>query len=133
MDLTPQSIFLDVSDLKQSVEFYRDVLAIEVVSEADRVTALMINEAHRPQVLQLRELGRNAVHGGRDNSGLRMFFVEVPSLDELDAVQRRYVARRALLWHAGSDIHRGFLGVDPDRIQIAVAASPTGSPITAEA
>ena len=37
MDLTLQSIFLNVGDLNQAVEFYRDVFAIDVVSEADRV------------------------------------------------------------------------------------------------
>ena len=69
MELSIQAVLLNVSDLKQSIDFYRDVFDLEVVSEAYRVTAVMVSEKKRRQVLLLRELGHNATHGGRGNIG----------------------------------------------------------------
>ena len=102
VDLTIQAALINVSDLKQSVDFYRDVFDLDVVSQADRVTALMVSEKDRSQVLLLRELGRNPYHGGRGNIGLRMLSFEVGSIEELETVEQRFVQRQALVWH-GTD------------------------------
>jgi catechol-2,3-dioxygenase len=133
MELTIQAALLNVSDLKQSIDFYRDVFDLQVVSRADRVTALMVSEKDRRQVLLLRQLGRNAYHGGRGNIGLRMLSFEVGSLEELETIEQRLVERQALVWQGQTETYRAIMGLDPDRIEVAVASSLAGTPITAEA
>jgi catechol-2,3-dioxygenase len=133
MELTIQTVLLNVSDLKQSIDFYRDVFDLQVVSRADRVTALMVSEKDRRQVLLLRQLGRNAYHGGRGNIGLRMLSFEVGSLEELETIEQRLVERQALVWQGQTETYRAIMGLDPDRIEVAVASSLAGTPITAEA
>jgi catechol 2,3-dioxygenase-like lactoylglutathione lyase family enzyme len=87
MELTIQTALLNVSDLQQSIEFYRDVLDLRLVSQGDRVAALMIDEKYRGQVLVLRELGRNAHRGGRGTIGVRMLSFEAGSVAELAAIE----------------------------------------------
>jgi catechol 2,3-dioxygenase-like lactoylglutathione lyase family enzyme len=132
MELTLQSALLNVTDLQQSIDFYREVFDFHLVSQGDRVAALMIYEKNRRQVLTLRELGRNAYHGGRGNIGLRMFSFEAGSPDELEVIEQRFVARQALVWHRTTDTYRAIMGLDPDRIEIAVALSLSGTPIATE-
>jgi catechol 2,3-dioxygenase-like lactoylglutathione lyase family enzyme len=132
MDLTIQAVLLNVSDLNQSTDFYRDVFGLRVVSGAYRVTALMVSENNRRQVVLLRELGRNASHGGRGNIGPRMLSFEVGSLGELETIEQRFVQREALVWHRQTDTYRAILGLDPDRIEVCVASSLVGAAITGE-
>jgi catechol 2,3-dioxygenase-like lactoylglutathione lyase family enzyme len=132
VDLTIQAVLINVSDLKQSVDFYRDVFDLHVVSQADRVSAVMVNEKDRRQVLLLRELGRNAYHGGRGNIGLRLLTFEVGSLEELEVIEQRFVQRQALVWHATTETYRTIMGLDPDRIEVFVASGLAGTPITSE-
>ena len=47
MELTIRTVLLNVTDLKRSIDFYRDVFDLRLVSGGDRVTALMINEKTR--------------------------------------------------------------------------------------
>jgi catechol-2,3-dioxygenase len=132
MELTIQAALLNVSDLKQSIDFYRGVFDLRVVSQADRVTALMVSEKNRRQVLLLRELGRNAYHGGRGNIGFRLLSFEVGSLEELEVIEQRLVQRQALVWHGQTETYRAIMGLDPDRIEVSVASSLAGTPITSE-
>jgi catechol-2,3-dioxygenase len=130
VDLTIQAALINVSDLKQSVDFYRDVFDLHVVSQADRVTALMVSEKDRRQVVLLRELGRNPYHGGRGNIGLRMLSFEVGSIEELETIEQRFVQRQALVWHGTTGNFRAIMGLDPDRIEVSVSSSVAGTPIT---
>jgi catechol 2,3-dioxygenase-like lactoylglutathione lyase family enzyme len=133
MELTIQTALLNVTDVKQSIEFYRDVFELRLVSQGDRVAALMISEEHRRQVLLLRELGRNAYHGGRGNVGVRMLSFEVGSLAELDLIEQRLTQRQALVWHGRAERYSAIIGLDPDRIEIAVSSSNLdGTPIQSE-
>jgi catechol-2,3-dioxygenase len=133
MELTIQTALLNVTDLTQSIEFYRGVFDWRVVSQGDRVAALMIQEKDRRQVLLLRELGRNAYHGGRGNVGLRMISFEVGSPDELDLIEQRFVQRQALVWEQRTESYRAIMGLDPDRTEVAVASRLTTTPISTEA
>jgi catechol-2,3-dioxygenase len=133
MELTIQAALLNVSDLKQSIDFYRDVFDLVVVSRADRVSVLMVSERDRRQVLLLRQLGRNAYRGGRGNIGYRMLSFEVGSPEELEVIEQRLVERQALVWQGQTQIYRAIMGLDPDRIEIAVASGLAGTPITSEA
>jgi catechol 2,3-dioxygenase-like lactoylglutathione lyase family enzyme len=134
MELTIQSALLNVTDLAQSIEFYQDVLGLRLVSEGDRVAALIISDKPRSQVLLLRELGRNAYHGGRGTIGPRLLAFEAGTPDELDAIEQRFLDRQALVWH-GEPLggRRAIMGLDPDRIEVAVSSSLTGTPIPSQA
>jgi hypothetical protein len=92
----------------------------------------MIYEATRRQVLLLRELRGNSHHPGRRTVGLRMLSFEVGTPDELDAIERKLTERDALLWGGQTDTYRAIVGVDPDRTEIAVASSLTGTPISSD-
>ncbi len=133
MELTIQAALLNVSDLNQSIDFYRDVFDLRVVSQADRVSVLMVSEKDRRQVLLLRQLSRNAYHGGRGNIGYRMLSFEVGSLKELEVIEQKLVERQALVWQGQTQIYRAIMGLDPDRIEIAVASGLAGTPISNQA
>jgi catechol-2,3-dioxygenase len=132
MELSIQTVLLNVTDLQHSIEFYRDVFDLRLISEKEEVAALMVYEKDRRQVLLLHELRGMSHHAGRRNVGLRMLSFEVGGLDELDAIERKLVDRHALVWHAQTETYRGIMGVDPDRIEICAASSLTGYPISSE-
>jgi catechol-2,3-dioxygenase len=132
MDLTIQTALLNTTDLEQSIEFYRDVLDLRLISQGDRLAVLMINDTHRRQVLLLRALGRNAHHGGRGGIGPRALAFEAGSLEELEVIEQRFAQRQALIWQGATETYKAIMGFDPDRIEISVAASLTGAPIRTE-
>jgi catechol-2,3-dioxygenase len=121
MELSIQTVLLNVTDLKRSIAFYQDVFGLRLTSQRDQVAALMVYEENRRQVLLLRELGRNWHRAGRRNVGLRMLSFEAGALSEVDAIEERLV-----------ETYRAIMGVDPDRTEICVASSLTGTPISAE-
>jgi catechol-2,3-dioxygenase len=132
MELSIQTVLLNVTDLRQSIEFYQDVFGLRLISQQEEVAALMVYEANRRQVLLLRELRGKSHHAGRRNVGLRMLSFEAGAPNELDAIQQKLVDRHALVWHKETETYRGILGVDPDRTEICVASSLTGTPISSE-
>ena len=132
MDLTLQAALLNVSDLRQSIEFYERVFDFRLTSQRDEVAALMAHETGQRQVLLLRQIGDRAHHTGRNTIGLRMLSFEVGSLDELDVIEQRLLQRNALVRSVQNETYRGLFSVDPDRIEITVASSLTGSPISRE-
>jgi catechol-2,3-dioxygenase len=132
MELSIQTVLLNVTDLKQSIEFYQDVFDLRLTSQRDEVAALMVYERDRRQVLLLRELHRSSLHAGRRNVGLRMLSFEAGAPNELDAIERKLAARHAVVWHGQTETYRAIMGVDPDRVEICVASSLTGTPISSE-
>jgi catechol 2,3-dioxygenase-like lactoylglutathione lyase family enzyme len=132
MELSIQTVLLNVTDLDQSIAFYREVFDLRLISQQEEVAALMIYEADRRQVLLLRELSRYSHHAGRRNVGLRMLSFEVGALDEFEHVEQGLVERHALIWNSQTESYRAVMGVDPDRTEIAVAVSLTGTPISSD-
>jgi catechol-2,3-dioxygenase len=132
MELSIQTVLLNVTDLKRSIEFYEDVFDLRLTSEQEEVAALMVYETDRRQVLLLRELRPTSHHAGRRNVGLRMLSFEAGALSELDAIERKLVDRHALVWQGQTETYRAIMGVDPDRTDICVASSLTGTPITSD-
>ena len=132
MELSIQTVLINVTDLKQSIEFYQDVFDLHLTSQREEVAVLMVHETDRRQVLLLRELSGRSNHPGRRNVGLRMLSFEVGTTNGLDAIERKLAERNALIWHAQTETYKGIMGVDPDRTEIAVASSLTGTPITAD-
>jgi catechol 2,3-dioxygenase-like lactoylglutathione lyase family enzyme len=130
MHLSLQVSLLNVRDLNRSVEFYRGVFDLRPVASSDRVTALMIDATTRQQVLLLREVhGANPVHLGRGSIGPRLLGLEAGSLAELDVIQQRLTERNAFTGRRKTETWEAIVGVDPDRIEIAVSSSLTDDPI----
>jgi hypothetical protein len=134
VQLSIQSSLLSVSDLDRSIEFYRDIFDLPVVSRSEQVAALMISETIRRQVLVLREIGsRYPTHAGGGTVGLRLLAFEAGSLDELDVIEQRLVGRQVFVTRHRTKTWEAIVSVDPDRIQISVASSVTGGTIPTEA
>ena len=130
MHLSLQASLLNVRNLNRSVEFYREVFDLLPVASSDRVTALMIDETTRRQVLLLREVqGANPVHLGRGSIGPRLLGLEAGSPAELDVIEQRLTERNAFTGRRKTETWEAIVGVDPDRIDIAVSSSLTGVPI----
>ena len=96
MELSIQSVLLNVTNLNQSIEFYQDVFDFRLTSQREEVAALMVYETKRRQVILLRELGRNWHGAGRRNVGLRMLSFEAGTPNELGVIEQRLVERQAL-------------------------------------
>ena len=62
-----------------------------------------------------------------------MLSFEVGSSEELEVIEQRLVERQALVWQGQTQIYRAIMGLDPDRIEIAVASGLAGTPITNQA
>ena len=133
MELSIQTALLNVTDLQQSIDFYRDVFDLRLTSQDEEVAALMVMETNRRQVLLLHALRSGSHRAGRHNVGLRMLSFETGSPIELETIERKLVERNALVWRKETDIYRGLMGLDPDRTEICAASSLTGSPISSEA
>jgi catechol-2,3-dioxygenase len=132
MELSIQTVLLNVTDLERSIEFYQDVFDLRLISQREEVAALMVYETNRRQVLLLRELRGKSHHAGRRNVGLRMLSFEAGGPNELHAIDRKLVNRHSLVWRGQTETYRAIMGVDPDRTEICVASSLTGTPISSE-
>ena len=132
MELSIQTVLLNVTDLKHSIEFYQDVFDFRLISQREEVAALMVYETKRRQVILLRELERNWHGAGRRNVGLRMLSFEAGTPSELGVIEQRLVKRQALVWQGQTETYKALMGVDPDRTQICVASSLTGTPISSD-
>jgi catechol-2,3-dioxygenase len=132
MELSLQTVLLNVTDLGQSIEFYKGVFGLRPISQREEAAALMINETTRRQVLLLREIPGQAHHPGRRNIGLRMVSFEAGTPIEFDAILQKLVDRNALVRQWQTETYRSIMCVDPDRTQICVGSSLTGTPISSE-
>jgi catechol 2,3-dioxygenase-like lactoylglutathione lyase family enzyme len=116
-----RSILVIVSDIDQSVRFYRDVLDLHVSLGEDQVAVLASGGAPSTIVL-LRQAYRHAVRAGREGIGVRSVGFDVSGTDELDEVERRL--RRAEAFdrrdRVGPPGHFEIVrGHDPDRLPLA--------------
>src|ERR1700733_5682724 len=132
MELSIQTVLLNVSNLEQSMAFYGDVFDLRPISQREEAAALMVSEINRRQVLLLRELPGKSSRAGRRHVGLRMLSFEAGAPSELDAIEKKLEERGALVGRGQTETYRSIIGVDPDRTEIAVASSLTGIPISSE-
>jgi catechol 2,3-dioxygenase-like lactoylglutathione lyase family enzyme len=126
--LSIQSILLNVSDLDRSVAFYSDVFDFPIDVRETGVAALEVSRSGRRQMLVLRGT-RKFSHPGRDVLGPRLISFEAASLDEVNVVETRLDARKALVGRRRTKGYEAVFGVDPDRNQVSIAAGLSGEPI----
>ncbi len=131
MQLSLEAALLNVTSLRTSLHFYREVFKLHVVAKDDLVAVLKIEALGREQVLVLREVGSEAFRPGRGSIGPRVLALAAGSREELGQIEERLRKREALIGHRRSDTWESVIGVDPDRIQITVSSSLTGAPIHA--
>jgi catechol-2,3-dioxygenase len=129
MNLSIQTALLNVHDLERSIDFYRQVFDLGLVSQGNQVAALMINDTDRRQVVVLREVGTGALHAGRHSIGLRLLSFEVGSPDELEVIEQRLKDRNALVGQRRTEAWRAVIGRDPDGLELSISSSLTGDPI----
>jgi catechol-2,3-dioxygenase len=133
VNLSIQTILLNVSDLEQSVDFYVDLFDLRVTARRDGVASLVVSEASRTQTLVLREVSSlHRSRGGRGSIGPRLLALEADSPDDLDGVARKLSDRKSLVGRTRTDTWEAIVGFDPDRIEVSLAASLTGLPIQGE-
>ena len=48
----------------------------------------------------------------------------------LETVEQRLLQRQALVWQGTTETYRAIMGLDPDRIEVAVSSSLAGTPMT---
>ncbi len=128
-----QTVVMNISDLDQSLAFYRDVFGFIELSRRDQLVALYVTSNDRNQVIVLRELGTTGRTGGARHTGIRAIVLEVDSIDDVDRiaaaleVQGRLVAKRhGTTWTAA-------FGRDPDHIAVVAGCSLNAEPISLEA
>src|ERR1700676_3912859 len=122
MNLSIQTALLNVHDLKRSIDFYRQVFDLRLVSQSNQVAALMINDADRRQVVVLREVGTGALHAGRLSIGLRLLALEAGSPDELEVIEQRLVDRKAFVSQKRTKTWRAIVGRDPDGLEVSISS-----------
>ena len=132
MDVSIQAVVLNVADVEKSIDFYRGVFDLSVVSQREGLAALLVSERNRRQVVLLREVSAGALHAGRGTIGPRLLAFEASSLEELALIEERLKHRRAFLRNDQGETYKAILGVDPDRIEISVASSVSGATISTE-
>jgi catechol 2,3-dioxygenase-like lactoylglutathione lyase family enzyme len=132
MALSLHASFLNVSDVERSIEFYRAVLQFDVVARDAQAAILMVTQEPQPQALVLREVGRHPYYGGSSTIGPVLLSFEAGSRDEFEDIAKRFAELDSIAGRHHAEGWEAFVGQDPDRIQIVVSVSTTGSPIRIE-
>jgi catechol 2,3-dioxygenase-like lactoylglutathione lyase family enzyme len=86
MQLSIQSILLNVSDLERSLAFYTEVFDLSVDARQTEAAALKVSASDRRQVLVLRAT-KGTFHPGRGVIGPRLLAFEAGSLDEVTSLR----------------------------------------------
>jgi catechol 2,3-dioxygenase-like lactoylglutathione lyase family enzyme len=128
MQLSIQSILINISDLERSIAFYTEVFEFSVDAQEIDVAALNVSASDRRQVLVLRKTN-GQFHPGRGIIGPRLFAFEAASLDEVHLVESRLEARQSLAGRRRAKGWEAVFGFDPDRNQLSIAAGLSGEPI----
>jgi catechol 2,3-dioxygenase-like lactoylglutathione lyase family enzyme len=130
VDVSIQSLLVNVNDLDRSLDFYSDVFEFRIYVRETDVAALEVcgSGSGRRQVLLLRA-ATHFSHPGRGVIGPRLISFETESLDEVNLVAARLDARNAFIGRRRAKGWEAVFGVDPDRNQVSIAAGLSGDPI----
>jgi catechol 2,3-dioxygenase len=115
-----QGVVMNVSDLKRSVDFYREVLDFRLLSQKEQLAAVSAPGSGRVQVIVLRAFGSSPAGGAR-HVGLRAFVLEVESADQLERIAAELASRKLLVSRRDHSEWTAVVGRDPDGAAIVVA------------
>jgi catechol 2,3-dioxygenase len=124
-----QGVVINVADLNRSIEFYREVLGFELLSQEDQLAAVSAPGNGQPQVIVLRSFGSSPVGGAR-HIGLRAFILEVESADQLERIATDLDSRRLLVSRRDHSEWAAVVGRDPDGVAVVLAWHPGEGRIT---
>ncbi len=126
-----QSVVINVSNLDQSIEFYRDVFGFTLLSRQDQLAAVSAPGTEKPQVIVLRAFGTSGRGGGARHVGIRALVLEVDSVGELDEIEQALEQKQSLGRRLTDNANwRAVVGYDPDRIAVVAGSSLGTGPIT---
>jgi len=127
-----QSVVVNVSDLDQSIDFYRDVYGFTLLSRRDQLASISAPGTDRPQVLVLRALGGSGRVGAR-HIGMRALVLEVESVDALEQIEQALDKEGCLVGRLTDHATwTAVVGHDPDRIAVVTGSGLGTESITAE-
>lgn len=104
-------VHLKIRDLNRAIEFYREILGLDVTERHDRYAFLSFGERHHDVALQ--EVGENADGPGR-GVGLYHVAFEVDTGPDLAAVHERLRARDVRVSPVDHGISKAVYFSDPD-------------------
>ena len=127
-----QSVVVNVSDLDQSIDFYRDVYGFTLLSRRDQLASISAPGTDRPQVLVLRALGGSGRVRAR-HIGMRALVLEVESVDALEQIEQALDKEGCLVGRLTDHATwTAVVGHDPDRNAVVTGSSLGTEPITVE-
>ncbi len=118
-------VHLHVSDLGEAVDFYHDLIGLDVMGVAERVGAAFLSAGGYHHRLGLNTwAGTGAPPADTGTAGLQHFTIEVPTTDDLDSVRQRFHAGGVLISPGSAE---GFMVDDPSRNRVLVVARRAGN------
>jgi catechol 2,3-dioxygenase len=112
-------VHLKIRDLNRAIEFYREILGLDVTERHDRYAFLSFGERHHDVALQ--EVGENADGPGR-GVGLYHVAFEVPDPKALATIHDRLQSRGVQVSPVDHGISKALYFADPDGNGIEVYA-----------
>jgi catechol 2,3-dioxygenase len=119
-----QGVVLNVADLTRSIDFYRDVLGLAVLTQAEQLTIVGVSGTDRSQAIVLRALGSSPL-GGAGHIGLRSFILEADSAN-LERIASELDARKLLVNRRDHSEWTAVTGRDPDGVAVVVTCHKDG-------
>jgi catechol 2,3-dioxygenase len=124
-----QGVVINVTDLKRSIDFYREVLDFTLLSQKEQLAAVSAPGDDRTQVIVLRAFGSGPLGGAR-HIGMRAFVLEVEAADQLESVASELDSRKLLIRRVDHSEWRAVVGRDPDGVAVVVVWHPGEGRIT---
>jgi len=120
-----QGVVMNVADLNRSIDFYREVLGFTLVSQEEQLAVVSAPGSDRTQVIVLRAFGNSPIGGAR-HIGLRAFFLELESADQLERIESKLDSRRLLIGRREHSEWTAVIGRDPDEVAVVATYVPGG-------
>ncbi len=111
---------LFVSDVDQSVAFYRDVLGFTVTAHLGNAAFLRAHGSPNDHDLGLFGIGPNPSAPGRRATGLYHLAWQVDTIDDLASLRGALVDAGSLVGESDHGVSKSLYAVDPDGIEFEV-------------
>lgn len=111
---------LYVSDLDQSINFYKNLLGFDLVSKQPPMAFLRAQGSSNHHDLGLLALGVNARHPAGGSTGLYHLAWEVPSFEDLAKAKEDLIRMNAYVGESDHGATKSVYGQDPDEIEFEI-------------